>query len=227
MRTPPTSLNPGRRARRVSLAPAQAVTVALGFFAIAVIARRRRAERRRRPSRLGRALRVPAGGGGRSRRRLALPGARRPDPRGAEGLRLSATAPVRAGAADGASGAGRVGARRDRGCWRSSGSRCTSSACGTPLLRGGLPLGAGDQRRAALERLDPAGIRTRRRCGVTATRCGRPAWALGLAVSAKLLFWPMYVWMLATRRLRAARALARDRRGGDARRLGGDRVRRA
>ena len=30
------------------------------------------------------------------------------------------------------------------------------------------------------------------------------ATALGLAVSAKLLFWPMYVWMLATRRLRAA-----------------------
>ena len=28
--------------------------------------------------------------------------------------------------------------------------------------------------------------------------------ALGLAVSAKLLLWPMYVWMLATRRLRAA-----------------------
>ena len=31
-----------------------------------------------------------------------------------------------------------------------------------------------------------------------------PAWALGLAVSAKFLLWPMYVWMLATRRLRAA-----------------------
>ena len=30
------------------------------------------------------------------------------------------------------------------------------------------------------------------------------ATALGLAVSAKLLFWPLYVWMLATRRLRAA-----------------------
>jgi hypothetical protein len=31
----------------------------------------------------------------------------------------------------------------------------------------------------------------------------RPAWALGLAVSAKLLMWPLFVWMLATRRLRA------------------------
>ena len=30
-----------------------------------------------------------------------------------------------------------------------------------------------------------------------------PAVALGLSVSAKLLFWPMFVWMLATRRLRA------------------------
>jgi hypothetical protein len=29
-----------------------------------------------------------------------------------------------------------------------------------------------------------------------------PAWALGLAVSAKLLMWPMLVWTLATRRLR-------------------------
>ncbi len=31
-----------------------------------------------------------------------------------------------------------------------------------------------------------------------------PAFALGLSVSAKLLFWPMFVWMLATRRIRAA-----------------------
>ena len=31
-----------------------------------------------------------------------------------------------------------------------------------------------------------------------------PALALGISVSAKLLFWPMFVWMLATRRLRAA-----------------------
>ena len=31
-----------------------------------------------------------------------------------------------------------------------------------------------------------------------------PAAALGLAVSAKLLLWPMFVWMVATRRLRAA-----------------------
>jgi len=30
-----------------------------------------------------------------------------------------------------------------------------------------------------------------------------PAFALGLAVSAKLLLWPMFVWMLVTRRLRA------------------------
>jgi alpha-1,2-mannosyltransferase len=29
-----------------------------------------------------------------------------------------------------------------------------------------------------------------------------PAWALGLAVSAKLVFWPLLVWTLATRRLR-------------------------
>ena len=32
----------------------------------------------------------------------------------------------------------------------------------------------------------------------------RPSVALGLAVSAKLLFWPMFVWMLAMRRVRAA-----------------------
>ena len=31
-----------------------------------------------------------------------------------------------------------------------------------------------------------------------------PAFALGLSVSAKLLFWPMFVWMLVTRRIRAA-----------------------
>ena len=32
----------------------------------------------------------------------------------------------------------------------------------------------------------------------------RPAVAVGLAVSAKLLLWPVFVWMIATRRLRAA-----------------------
>jgi alpha-1,2-mannosyltransferase len=32
----------------------------------------------------------------------------------------------------------------------------------------------------------------------------RPAVAVGLAVSAKLLLWPIFVWMLATRRIRAA-----------------------
>lgn len=32
----------------------------------------------------------------------------------------------------------------------------------------------------------------------------RPAWALGLAISAKLLMWPLLVWMVATRRFRAA-----------------------
>ena len=35
-------------------------------------------------------------------------------------------------------------------------------------------------------------------------RDGGSAVALGLAVAAKLLFWPMYVWMLATQRFRAA-----------------------
>jgi hypothetical protein len=35
-------------------------------------------------------------------------------------------------------------------------------------------------------------------------RVGGSALALGLAVGAKFLFWPMYVWMLATHRLRAA-----------------------
>ena len=35
-------------------------------------------------------------------------------------------------------------------------------------------------------------------------RAGGSAVALGLAVAAKLLFWPMYVWMLATQRFRAA-----------------------
>ena len=37
-----------------------------------------------------------------------------------------------------------------------------------------------------------------------------PAVALGLAVSAKLLLWPMFVWTLATRRLRR-RSGGRDR----------------
>jgi hypothetical protein len=32
----------------------------------------------------------------------------------------------------------------------------------------------------------------------------RPAWAIGLAVSAKLLMWPLLVWMAATRRLRTS-----------------------
>ncbi len=32
----------------------------------------------------------------------------------------------------------------------------------------------------------------------------RPAMAVGLAVSAKLLLWPVFVWLVATRRLRAA-----------------------
>ena len=31
----------------------------------------------------------------------------------------------------------------------------------------------------------------------------KPAWALGLAISAKLLMWPLLVWTMATRRLRA------------------------
>jgi len=31
----------------------------------------------------------------------------------------------------------------------------------------------------------------------------KPAWALGLAISAKLLMWPLLVWTIATRRLRA------------------------
>src|SRR5262245_45212256 len=31
----------------------------------------------------------------------------------------------------------------------------------------------------------------------------KPAWALGLAISAKLLMWPLLVWMVAARRLRA------------------------
>ncbi len=33
-------------------------------------------------------------------------------------------------------------------------------------------------------------------------RVWRPAWALGLAISAKLLMWPLLVWTVATRRLR-------------------------
>jgi hypothetical protein len=34
-------------------------------------------------------------------------------------------------------------------------------------------------------------------------RAWQPAWALGLAISAKLLMWPLLVWTLATRRFRA------------------------
>ena len=54
-----------------------------------------------------------------------------------------------------------------------------------------------------------------------------PAVALGLAVSAKLLLWPMFVWMLATRRLRTAALAVGDRRRRHARRVGAHRVRRA
>ena len=43
-----------------------------------------------------------------------------------------------------------------------------------------------------------------------------PAIALGLAVSAKLLLWPVFVWVLAMRRLRTAALGARDRCGGHA-----------
>ena len=55
----------------------------------------------------------------------------------------------------------------------------------------------------------------------------QPALALGLAISAKFLMWPLLVWTLATRRLARDRVGAGDRPRGHARRVGCHRLRRA
>ena len=97
---------------------------------------------------------------------------------------------------------------------------------GRALLRGGLPLGA------AISGVLSRTSRSRSRSPSLSLwryrdACGRRRAALGLAVSAKLLFWPLFVWMLATRRLRAAALSVALGARRDARRLGGDRLRRA
>ena len=123
---------------------------------------------------------LPGSRGG-PRRRLAVPGARRPDPRGSEGIRVSAAAR----------------------CWRSFRSRrcrSTSSPCSSTagllallwltlrmlgirrrsLLCGGAALGAVGERRAPREHLDSARVRAGGRVavsrhGVAAGR-GRSGW---------------------------------------------------
>ena len=74
-------------------------------------------------------------------------------------------------------------------------------ASGHPLLRGRVSVGAGVSARPARQPLDPARLRARGAWRYR-DRVWPPAWALGLAVSAKFLLWPMFVWTLATRRLR-------------------------
>ena len=160
--------------------------------------------------------------------RLAVPGARRSDPRGPEGVRLSAAA-------------------RSSRSFRSRRSRSTSSRCSSPLgllALLGLTLRLLEVRdvrcyAAALlwvpsisgvllgERLDPARVRARRALALPRPRlaAGRRARARGLGEAP-----PLADVRLDARDAAASRTTAagrRDRRRRDARRVGGDRVRRA
>ena len=131
-----------------------------------------RTERQRGAARVGRSLRVPPGGGGRARRRFAVPGSRRPDPRGSEGLRLSAAAPAGARPAHAASERRRRG---DRGGGPARASRAHALDPGhsrRSLLRRRASLGAGVERCAAREHLDPARVCRRGRVEVPGRRCG-------------------------------------------------------
>ena len=77
------------------------------------------------------------------------------------------------------------------------------------LLRRGAALGSVVKRRAPGEHLDPARVRGSR-CLALPGRVWQPAWALGLAISAKFLMWPLLVWTIATRRLRATAGRSRS-----------------
>ena len=184
----------------------------------------RRAECRRRAARLGRALRLLAGGRPRARRTLSLPGAGRSDPRGPEGVRVSASArrPPRAV---------RVASRR---CGRPPGD--APHACAArpdalaargarrALLRGRTPMGAEHQRRVARERVDtacvrPCGALALSRPGVAAGPCARPVCLHQVR--------PLADVRLDARHSETARLDCGDRHRHrrDARRVGGHRVR--
>ena len=135
---------------------------------------------------------------------LAVSGARRPDPRRSEGVRLPAAAPGRARAADAVSGR----RRRRRSSRRPARARLGDAArVGVRDVRcyaAALLWMPTIERRAPLNVSIPLAfalaLAWRYRDAVWP-----PAVALGLAVSAKLLLWPLFVWMLATRRLRRPR----------------------
>ena len=214
---PPYEREVGRRRLRILVREARlrrrepACGRSRSSFVAAIAARRpRRDERRRGPSRLGRSLRLSAGGRVRPRRRVAVSGGRRPDPRGSEGVRVSAAARARARAADVPARPGRRRSSSRSACSRSSARRSTSSRFATCAATRRRSSGF---RRSAASCSGTCRSRSRSRSrssGDTATSVRPPAVALGLAVSAKLLLWPMFVWALATRRLRTA-ALARRR----------------
>ena len=103
-------------------------------------------------------------------------------------LRTLPTGRRRAGRRRGSARAVVADAARARGAGRSLLCRRTS-------------VGAVGERRASREHLDPACVRAAVAWRYR-DRVWRPAWALGLAISAKLLMWPLLVWTVATRRLR-------------------------
>ena len=86
---------------------------------------------------------------------------------------------------------------------------CSASAmCGATRRHCSGCLG---QRRVARKRLDPA--RARRCCRLALPRLRwQPAWALGLAVSAKFLMWPLLVWTVGDAATPVSGAGARHRR---------------
>ncbi len=187
----------------------------------------RRAERGRGPSRVGRPVRVPAGCGGDPRRRVPVPGARRSRSsrtRRDTCIRLSSCfalvpltplpVPV-ASALVAVAMLALVGLTlyvvgvRDARCYAAA-LLWVPAISGVLLSNVSIPLAFA---LAVLWRYRDA--------------IWPPAAALGLAVSAKLLLWPMYVWMLATRRLRAAALSLAIGLAVTAGRMGGDRIRRA
>ena len=66
-------------------------------------------------------------------------------------------------------------------------------------------MGAEHQRRVARKRVDSACVRPRGALALSRP-CVAAGLALGLSVSTKFVLWPMFVWMLVTRRLRASTA---------------------
>ena len=182
---------------------------------------------RRRASVVGRPLRLPARGGVGAARRTRRTRAPRPDPRGSEGIRLSAAARARAPSAHRPSDAGRRGGDRGRRPARAPlltlrmlgirDVRCYAAALLWVPSVSGVLLG-----NLSIPLAFAAAVAWRYR-----DRVWPPAWALGLAISAKLLMWPLLVWTLATRRLRVTVWARGHRHRRDAGRVGGDRLRRA